>query len=236
MIASVHIADLPLRQALRVVRSGPLAERVPGLRYAGLTIGARFSASVRPTPIPGRVGLVATWDDDAALDAFLAGHRLAADFAPGWHTRLEPLRSRGNWPLFGDTSAVAAHDSDEPVAVVTYGKLRPQKALSFLRASARAEQAALESPAMIAGTALARPPKIVSTFSLWRSAAEMQQYAYRGERHRAAMAGMRQHEFHSAYIFARFRPYGSSGKWEGRDPLAAPEPAAGQGGALPAAD
>jgi heme-degrading monooxygenase HmoA len=189
---------------------------------------------VRPTPIPGRVGLVATWDDDASLDSFLDSHPLAARFAAGWHTRLEPLRSSGNWPLFGDPSAladrttVAASAVDEPVAVITYGKLRPQKALSFLRASARAEAAALESPGMIAGTALARPPKIVATFSLWRSAAEMQEYAYRGESHRAAMAGMRQHDFHSDYIFARFRPYGSSGQWDGREPLAS-SPAAGLG-------
>jgi hypothetical protein len=53
-----------------------------------------MSASVLPSPAPGRFALVALWDDDAALDAWLSGSpRLAGD----WHVRLEPLRATGAW-------------------------------------------------------------------------------------------------------------------------------------------
>ncbi len=220
MIASVHIADLNVGQALRAARRAPSPGRVDGLRYADVVGGAYFSPKLLPAFKPGRIGMVAVWDGDAPLEAFLESNPLASPFEDGWHTRLEPLRSSGNWPLFGDLDAVIDHDPGEPVAVVTYGKLRPQKAYPFLRASARAEGAAVANPAMIAGTAFARPPKIVCTFSLWRSAAEVEEYAYGGEQHRAAMAGMRQKHFHSQYVFARFRPYRSQGRWDGRDPLA----------------
>jgi hypothetical protein len=90
-----------------------------------------------------------------------------------------------------------------------------------LKASGAAEAQAVANPAMIAGTGLARPPRLVATFSLWRSAAEMKAYAYRGSGHLAAMEGMRVHNFHHEYLFARFRPYAAHGEWDGREPLSA---------------
>ena len=35
------------------------------------------------------------------------------------------------------------------------------------------------------------------------------------------MRAMRLHDFHSEYLFARFRPYAAQGAWDGREPLAA---------------
>jgi hypothetical protein len=95
----------------------------------------------------------------------------------------------------------------------------------FLQASAPAEAHAATDPAVLASTALARLP-VVATFSLWRTAAEMREYAYRGTAHVAAMAAMRRYDFHSEYVFARFRPYGAQGTWDGREPLAAVQPIA----------
>ena len=91
----------------------------------------------------------------------------------------------------------------------------------FLRASGRAEADAVSDPALLASTALARPPHLVSTFSLWRSAAEMRDYATRADGgHSAAVRSDREHAFHRESAFIRFRPYASNGSWDGRDPLA----------------
>lgn len=65
----------------------------------------------------------------------------------------------------------------------------------------------------------------MATFSLWRSAAEMRHYAYeQGAAHHAAMGADRAKPFHHESAFVRFRPYGSSGNWDGRDPLAGLRP------------
>jgi len=216
VIASVHLADVGPRRALSVVRGGLDPAAVDGLVYADTHVGAHLGAGLLPRPRPGRAGLVAFWEDDAALDAFLATHALARTLAPGFHLRLEPLRASGSWtglpPLVDAERPV---DDEEPVAVLTYGRLRKRRALPFLRASAVAEADALAAPAMLAGTGLASPPHVVATFSLWRTAREMREYAYRGHGHTAALHAVAQDDFHHESLFARFRPYAAAGTWDG---------------------
>jgi hypothetical protein len=100
----------------------------------------------------------------------------------------------------------------EPVAVLTYGRLKLHRAAAFLRASACAEADAIADPALVSGTGLTRPPRLVSTFSLWRSASAMRDFAHRGTGHAAARRAARR-DFHHESIFIRFRPYAATGDW-----------------------
>ncbi len=223
MILSVHIADIGVRAALGVLRRPPDPGAVPGARYLATAIAAPLSASVLPAPQIGRVGLIGAWDGDEALDDFLAGHDLAKRLGAGWRVRLEPLRAYGAWPALPDLPdrehPVA---DDEPVAVLTLGRLRIPRAVPFLRASASAEGQAVIDPALLASTALARPPALVATFSLWNSATAMRAYAQgeSGGAHLAAVRAHRARAFHHESVFVRFRPYAAQGKWDGREPLA----------------
>ena len=214
MILSVHIADVGLRGTPAVLRSRPGGE---GLLWGATVLTAPLAAGLDRRPKPGLVGLMAGWRDDAALDGFLASHPLARRLAHGWHTRLEPLRTSGAWsPLPALSMAEQPVADDEPVAVLTLGRLRLTRLVPFLRASAPAERGAVEHPAVLASTAFARPP-IVSTFSLWRTAAEMREYAYGKERdaHLSAIRSHQANPFHHESLFARFRPYAQQGAWDG---------------------
>jgi hypothetical protein len=214
VILSVHLADVGMRAAPALLRRRPDPSRVPGLRYAELAVAAPLQGRLLPRPRPGRVGLIAAWDDDAALDGFLRAHPLAERLAGGWRVRLEPLRASGAWPplptLAGRERAV---EDDEPVAVLTLGRLRFARALPFLRARAAAEAQLETDPAVTFSTGLARPPGFVATFSLWRTAREMRAYAYGGSgpEHRAAIDAHRANAFHHDSAFARFRPYAADG-------------------------
>lgn len=222
MIVSVHIADLGgPRGTLAALRRRPDPAQVQGLRYLQTTLTAPFGGSRLPAPRARRAGMIAAWDDDRSLDEFLQGHPLAERFAEGWHVRLEPLRVSGAWPeMPGLPERALAVADDEPVAVLTLGWLRLNRVVPFVRASAPAESAVATEPDVLAATALARPPHLVSTFSLWRSAATMRDYAYRAPGpHQAAVGADRANPFHHRSAFIRFRPYRSQGTWEGRDPL-----------------
>ena len=230
MVVSVHIADAGALRAARSILRKPRFRAVPGLTYAEPAFTAPLGGRV-PRPNPGRLGLIAAWDDDAALDRFLADHHpLAADLARGWHVRLQPLRCFGSWAGLDDLpSEPLPVDDEEPVAALTLGRLRYSRTVPFLRAAAPAERDAVEDPDLLASIGFARlaAPRLVSTFSLWRSAAAMRRYAFgQNGTHQAAVRADRNRPFHHESAFIRFRPYASHGLWDGRDPLAAPSPAA----------
>ena len=183
-----------------------------------------LASSLSRPPRPTGAGLIAAWSDDRALDEFLAQNPLNSGLAGGWHVRLEPLRTSGAWSALGElVGAERAVDDDQPVAVLTLGRLRLRRAIPFFRASGAAERQAVADPAVVLSTAFARPPRLLGTFSLWRSAAEMRAYAYgtSGEQHISAIRSHRARPFHHESLFARFRPYGASGSWHGLRPLAA---------------
>lgn len=221
MIVSVHIASVGARAALDALRNPPEPGNVPGLSYAETTLTAPIGGSL-PKPRLDPIGLIAAWDDDGALEAFSQGHPLGALLSGGWTTRLEPLRVSGAWSGMPDLpSREVPVGDDEPVAVLTLGRLRLRRLVPFLRSGSPAESEAASEPALLAATGLARPPHLVSTFSLWRNAAAMRRYSYRKQgAHQAAVRNDRARPFHHESAFVRFRPYASRGAWNGCDPLA----------------
>ncbi len=222
MVVSVQLADVGWPATPRLLRQKLDPTTVPGLTYAESVLSVPLRAQRLPRPGPGRVGLIAAWEDDEAFDSFLAGHPLAARLSGGWQVRLEPLRVFGAWPRMpGLPERELPVDDGEPVVVLTLGRPRLLRLPPFLKASARAERAAAHHPAQLASTALARPPRLVSTFSVWRSAAAMREYAATGTgAHQAAVRADRKLPFHHESAFIRFRPYASRGSWDGGDPLA----------------
>jgi hypothetical protein len=219
MIASVHVADVGARTALRLLRRAPSA---PGLRQANVALTAPLGGSLRPSVQPGRLALVAFWDDNEALDRFLADGPVARSLAAGWHVRLDPLRAFGSWPgLPDDLPRARKVEHDGPAAVVTLGRVRMTQLVRFLRTSNKAENRVLGAPGLIWATAMARPP-FVATCSLWESTDALSAYAYgpSDPAHPDAIAAGRAKPFHHQEAFIRFRPYRSEGRLEGRNPLA----------------
>ena len=220
MIVSVHIAEPGARRSLALLARGRRPLQAPGLRYAEAAGLVPLAAKVPPLP-PRATILISAWDDDAALDRFLAEHPPT----DGWHVRLEPKRVVGAWPdMPGLPAEEDEMDPGEPAAVLTLGRPRLKRIVRFARTSRGAERLAVGHPALLAGTAAARLPRFVATFSLWRTVAEVRDYALGrpDQRHLMAIKADRATPFHHQSAFIRLRPYASSGTWAGRDPLAQP--------------
>lgn len=223
MLLSAHICDLDLRTASGVLRHPPKPADVRGLQYAETVITAPLGGNLLPTPRLRPVAMIAAWESDEAFEAFSANHPVARRLAPGWQVRLQPLHVFGSWPgLSGLPEREIKLGDEEPVAALTLGRPRLHRLPAFLKASARAEAEAVANPDVLALIGLARPPRLVSTFSLWRNVAAMRAYA-RGSSdgaHPTATKADRANPFHHDSAFIRFRPYESRGSWDGRDPLA----------------
>ena len=223
MILSFHTVEAGPRKAMAMLRSRPDPARIPGLRYAETVIGAPLREGVLPRRAPGRVALIAAWDSDAPLDEFLDRSPLARSLEYGWQVRLEPLRAWGTWSALPNLARPeSAVNEDDPVVVLTLGRLRLLRSAPFMAASAPAEREALAHPGVLVATGFARPPRIVATFSVWRSAREMREYAV-GERpggHLRAIQAHKRRAFHHESVFVRLRPYAAKGTWDGVELLA----------------
>lgn len=222
MILTVQIAETSASEGMRALRRRPRPADVPGLRYAETLFTAPLGGRLLPAPSLGTVGLLAAWEDDASFEAFLASGALPSPFERSWQVRTEPLRVFGAWPgIDGLPDRQLPAAADEPVVVLTLGRLMPWRAPAFLRAALPAEDDAVAAPGLLSSTGFGRFPNLVSTISVWRSLGEMRAYAFdRAGTHQAAVKTDRERPFHRHSAFIRLRPYASAGNWGGGDPLA----------------
>lgn len=220
---TLHVWGVPVRAVpaalgrmawdrLHLPRTGARFTRLLGTGH-----GRTFS--VRDAD-PRHWAVLATWDDDAAADAFegsptvrgwdrLADERLTL--------RLRPLASRGQWSgrrPFGDPRPRRATGA---VASLTRARIRPGKALAFHRAvppvSADLSRAGGVRLALGIGEA---PVGLLGTFSVWESAEALTEFAHRRNPHTEVIRQTARQGWYAEELFARFDVLGITGTLGGR--------------------
>ncbi|GIH92718.1 hypothetical protein Psi01_33480 [Planobispora siamensis] len=212
----------------------PVLARTPGLRFWRL-LGSGRGASMSLDADLRRWALFAVWDGEPALDGFLSRSPIAArwnrEAQESWHVRLAPLASRGRWggvdPFAteeaGDIAQTGAGAPRQagPVAVLTRASIRPSRLVAFYRSVPEVDALLREQEGCLASVGVGEWPLArQATFSLWRDAAAVRDFAHRGGAHRRVIGRTRSGRWYSEELFARFAPYGSAGTWNGTDPLA----------------
>lgn len=235
VVASFHLTrERPLGAVADMVGmlgQGRLAATVPGLRFAR-RLGTGRGRAMSGRGDLRRWALFAVWDREADLDAFSADHPLARRWQTGsvesWSVRLAPLAAHGNWAgidvLGGCHRPLdlgSAKEGPEPVAVLTRARIPTRHWRSFRRAvpPVAAQLAAAPGLVEVAGVG-ERPVGLLATFSVWRSGAHADAFAHGPGAHAEVVGSTRRGGWFAEELFARFRPYGSTGTWDGRDPLA----------------
>jgi len=167
--------------------------------------------------------MFASWETEEALDAFMVGNELGKVLERGWHVRLDFLRRWGRVAGLDDLPASTGEDDpDAPVVAVTLARLKLPQIPRFIHWGKPVEELVRDHPGTTLALAAMRPPRTVSTFSVWRSQREMTDMvrgrgtAPGADRHAVAMKERNRQDFHHEFTTLRFRARSEHGEWEGR--------------------
>lgn len=226
MLHSFHLAEVPASATARAMARRPAARRpVPGLQLAEPMGTMRLGAPVVSTDRMQlrRLAMFCAWDDEAALDAFLANDPLGRRLAGGWYVRLEFLRRWGHVTELADLPEVAGRsDPEEPAVAFTLARMKIPEVPRFLHWGRPVERFVRDHPGVTLALAAARPPRTVATFTIWRTTRAMTDMVFgrsavdAPRRHADAMVERERRDFHREFTTLRFRPVAEHGIWQGR--------------------
>jgi heme-degrading monooxygenase HmoA len=224
-IASFHLVRErrgrgPLVMA-RMATDRPRLSRTPGLRFWRL-LGTGRGANTGPSADLRRSALFAVWDDEAALDDFLATSTIARRWRAAdehWQVRLRGVAGHGRWRGVDVLAGLTPGDPDGPLAVVTRADVRLGAWRAFGRAGTGVDVELQDADGLLAVVGIGEAPVgRLGTFSLWRSAADVRAFTT-SPHHAEVIRRTRRERWYGEELFARFEPYASSGSWGGDDPL-----------------
>lgn len=224
-VVTVHVWQVGAHRLPSTLRDVALDRRrvraLGGVRFAKL-LGTSRSFALRDAD-PTRWALIVSWTSREAARGFdhsPAPRRWQARSDESWHAVLRPLASRGTWSRHRPFD-VQPGAWDGPVAAVTRARIAPRRAVAFWRAVPPVAADLAYRPGLCAAFGLGEAPLgVQGTFSLWRDAAALHAYAYRGEAHRAAIRQTAARRWYAEELFARFAVLSAAGSLDGRDPLA----------------
>jgi hypothetical protein len=231
-LVTLHLWRVPPRRvpgavARMATHRGKL-RRAPGLAFARLLgTGHGRTFSMRDAD-PSRWGLLACWTAPEYAEAFERSAvprswRRAAD--EEWRVDLRPLAARGRWAgraPFGSPQATGrAADWDGAVAALTRARIAPRRAVTFWRAVPPVAASLRGHDGLLAALGVGEAPVgLQGTFSVWRSAADLNAFAYRSPFHADAVRRTPRERWYTEELFARFAVLRSVGTYGGRDPVA----------------
>jgi heme-degrading monooxygenase HmoA len=225
-IASFHLISEPAwKIPMAMARLGldrPALDRVDGLHFWRL-LGTGRGNDTGPGADLRRTAVFAVWDDEADLDRFLDQHRIARRWSyasESWNVRLRALGGHGRWRGIDPLDHMTQGDRSGPIAIVTRADVRRSAGRRFARAATEVDTELHTAAGLIDVVGIGEAPVgRLATFSLWESLDAARAFAYSMPRHRQVIDETRDGDWYSEELFARFEPYGSTGTWNGRDPL-----------------
>ncbi|MFB9239589.1 monooxygenase [Plantactinospora siamensis] len=196
------------RALLRMALDPRRLRATPGVRF-GKLLGTGTGTGFGPSDADlTRWAALAVWDDPdraAGFDDTPVGRAWAAIATGAARLDLRPLTSRGRWSGVEPFGEPPGGRTDGPVLALTRARLRPARAAVFWRAVPPVAAALAGAPGLLARFGVGEAPLgWQGTVSVWRSSADLVNFAYRRPEHRAAVDRTPVARWYAEELFARF--------------------------------
>ena len=213
MITALYLWKIPTRSIpfafLRMALDRRAIGKIEGVKFSkslGCGKGEKFTISDADIR---RWGLLICLDE-ANLESLDT-----ASFVENWRQRstrefrllLDPISSHGKWsgaqPFDFRNDFEAA---SEEIVAITRARISLGKILEFWRSIPHVAISLHESPGVVAAIGIGESPVgLQGTFSIWRSAKDLQNFAFKGQAHIRAIESTAERQWYSEELFARFR-------------------------------
>jgi hypothetical protein len=193
--------------------------RPDGLVFRRL-LGTGRGADTGPGADWRRTAVFAVWADEAALDAHLRAVTGRRGVTERYDVRLRRVGGHGSWRGVDVLADLAPGSDAGPIAVLTRADVRARAWRPFRAAGPPVSVELGAAEGLLAAVGVGElPVGRLGTFSVWSGLAAMRSFSA-SSAHRDVVRRTRAERWYGEELFARFEPYGSSGTWDGGDPLA----------------
>lgn len=171
--------------------------------------------------------LLTTWSDPAAAAA-LGESGLVSRWASLAHEHatftLAPISSHGQWagrePFATESGRTGEPEHTGAVAAITRARIKPREWMRFWRSVPPVSDDLRADPAVLFTLGIGEAPVgLQGTFSVWRDAQAIRDFAYRRPAHAAVVARTHERGWYAEELFARFAVLDVSGSYKGAPPL-----------------
>lgn len=193
--------------------------RVPGIEFFKLC-GSGTGEGFTPIPNTSVYGILATWSDiDAARTALADApvfRRYARHAVENCTWFLNARSARGKWA--GDAPFDAAGELPKgPIAALTRATIKPKIMLKFWGRVPAISDVIGADPNVIFKIGVGELPWLHQvTFSVWPDTSSMDQFARTSGPHGLAIRAVREGNWFSEELYARFAIDAVAGSWEGQ--------------------
>ena len=199
--------------------------KTPGLNFYKL-MGSGKEPGFNPLPDWGVYALLCNWENEVAANDFLHQapifKRYQDHTTEQWTIFMKPLHAKGLWSGVNPFNPSSELDETNPlIAVITRATIRKKNLVQFWRYVPISQHPIIHGcEGLIYTKGIGEAPLVqMATFSIWRSIEDLKNFAYNSPEHKEAIAKTHRIDWYKEEMFARFQPYKSIGKWNGKDLL-----------------
>jgi hypothetical protein len=187
--------------------------------YKLLGSGAKNGFSVIPNF--GTYVLLCVWKSEEAANQFLTTKNYLKKYQSKsteyFTVYAQAAEVHGKWDGMQPFEQSAQLVADKPVMVLTRATIRFSKLLSFWSKVGKVSKSLENYTGLVLSIGVGEWPLIQqATLSVWKTKAEMMDYAYKNQHHKEVVQLTRKLNWYNEEMFARFVPYKFHGKWNGK--------------------